>query len=133
MTNEASNEIKSIIKARSDLFEKHFAAGDAAALVRDYYVGDELQPLVSEGSGPVIVGHAALTAMFTAFCKDFAKARQVPRYIRADKDLAYEVSNSYLTPKAGGDEVEFRYVATWRRCADTWRVEADFFALGPLV
>lgn len=133
MSNAASDDIKRIIKERSDLFEQHFAAGDAVALVRDYYVPDALSPLVSEGSGPVIVGHAALTALFEAFVKDFAKARQVPRYIRADKDLAYEVSNSYLTPKAGGEEVEFRYVATWRRCADTWRVEADFFALGPLV
>jgi ketosteroid isomerase-like protein len=133
MTTDAPDEIKRIIRERSDLFEKHFAAGDAAALVRDYYVPDELRPTVSEGSNPMIVGHAALTSLFEAFCKDFAKARQVPRDIRADKDLAYEVSNSYLTPKAGGDEVEFRYVATWRRCADTWRVETDFFALGKLV
>ena len=57
----------------------------------------------------------------------------MPRFIRATVDLAYEISNSYLTPKAGGDEIEFRYVATWRRCADTWRVDTDFFAPGPLV
>ncbi|WP_028081745.1 YybH family protein [Solimonas soli] len=133
MSIEAPDEIRRIIKERSDLFEKNFAAGDAAAIVRDYYVPDALAPTVSEGSGPTVVGHAALTSLFEAFCKDFAKARQVPRYIRADRDLAYEVSNSYLTPKAGGDEVEFRYVAVWRRCADTWRVETDFFALGKLV
>jgi len=133
MTTQAPDDIVRAIKARSDLFEQHFAAGDAAALVRDYYVPDALAPTVSEGSSPMIVGHAALTSLFEAFCKDFAKARQVPRSIRADQDMAYEVSNSYLTPKGGGDEVEFRYVAVWRRCPDAWRVETDFFALGKLV
>lgn len=133
MSIDASAEIKQVIKHRSDLFEAHFAAGDAAALVRDYYVPDALQPIASAGDGPAIIGHAGLTALFEALVRDFARARQVPRFIRADRDLAYEVSNSYLTPKAGGDEVEFRYVATWRRCDDTWRVETDFFAPGALV
>jgi len=133
MPREASEEIKHIIKVRSDLFEQHFAAGDAAALVRDYYVPDADGPLVSAGDGPAIVGRAAITALFEQFVQGFEKARQVPRFISGDVDLAYEVSNSYLTPRGGGEEIEFRYVATWRRCDDTWRVETDFFAPGPLV
>src|SRR3546814_9748942 len=71
--------------------------------------------------------------LFEGFMAAFSRARQVPRFIRVSDELAYEVSNSYLTPRDGGEEVEFRYLATWRRCEDTWRVEADFFALGPLV
>lgn len=133
MPIEASEDIKRIIRDRSDLFENNFASGDAQALVRDYYIPDDMTPVVSAGDSPAIIGHAGIIALFQALMKDFVKARQVARFIRADIDLAYEVSNSYLTPKAGGDEIEFRYVATWRRCADTWRVETDFFALGPLV
>lgn len=133
MANTAPDEIKRVIKERSDLFERNFAAGDAAALVRDYYVVDDLAPVVSAGDGPALVGHAPITALFEGFVQAFEKARQVPRFIRADGDLAYEISNSYLTPKGGGDEVEYRYVATWRRCEDTWRVDSDFFAPGPLV
>ena len=132
MSIEASDEVKRVIKERSDLFERNFASGDAAALVRDYYVPDEMQPIASTGEGPAVVGHAGLVALFEALTSSFSKARQVPHFIRADRELAYEVSNSYVTPKAGGDDVEFRYVATWRRCDDTWRVETDFFALGPL-
>ena len=94
---------------------------------------DDLEPVVSAGDGPALVGHAAITALFEGFTGAFEKARQVPRFIRADGDLAYEVSNSYLTPKGGGEDVEYRYVATWRRCDDTWRVDSDFFAPGPLV
>ncbi len=133
MSNMAPDAIQNIIKDRSDLFEKNFASGDAAALVRDYYVSDDMEPLVSAGDGPALVGHAAITGLFEGFVSAFEKARQVPRFIRADGDIAYEVSNSYLTPKGGGEEVEYRYVATWRRCDDTWRVDSDFFAPGPLV
>ena len=133
MCNTAPDAIKQVIKDRSDLFEANFASGDAAALVRDYYVPDAMEPVVSAGDGPALVGHAPITALFEAFMGAFEKARQVPRFIRADGDLAYEVSNSYLTPKGGGEEVEYRYVATWRRCDDTWRVDSDFFAPGPLV
>ncbi|MBN8844110.1 MAG: DUF4440 domain-containing protein [Sphingomonadales bacterium] len=133
MPNTAPDAIKQIIKDRSDLFEANFAAGDAAALVRDYYVSDELDPVVSAGDGPALVGHESITELFEGFMGAFEKARQVPRFIRADGDLAYEISNSYLTPKGGGDEVEYRYVATWRRCEDSWRVDSDFFAPGPLV
>lgn len=133
MSNTAPDDIKRIIKERSDLFERNFAAADAAALVRDYYVPDAMDPVVSAGEGPALVGHEAITALFEGFVGAFEKARQVPRFIRATGDLAYEISNSYLTPRGGGDEVEYRYVATWRRCADTWRVDSDFFAPGPLV
>lgn len=130
--SETLEDIKRIIKERSDLFEKNFAAGDAATLVEDYYVPDALEPIVSAPDAPAVRGRAAITALFGAFVEGFSRARQVPRTIRAGTDLAYEVSNSYLTPKAGGAELEFRYIATWRRCEDTWRVEADFFALGPI-
>lgn len=133
MLNTAPDEIKRVIRARNDLFERHFAVGDAAALVRDYYVPDALDPVVSAGDGPALVGQGPITNLFEGFVQAFEKARQVPRFIRADGDIAYEISNSYLTPRGGGDEVEYRYVATWRRCEDTWRVDSDFFAPGPLV
>lgn len=127
------DSIKRIIRERSDVFERRFADGDAAALVADYYVSDEQGLLVSAPDAPALRDRAATTALFAALFKDFWRARQVPHLIRGDGDLAYEVSNSYLTPRAGGADVEFRYVAVWRRCEDTWRVETDFFATGPIV
>lgn len=133
MSTQSLQQIKQIIRQRSDLFEKNFAEGNAAQLVLDYYVPDALEPVVSAPDAPAVVGRAAITTLFEGFVAGFGKARQVARFIRADGNLAYEVSNSYLTPRGGGGELEFRYIATWRRCEDTWRVEADFFALGALV
>ena len=133
MSNTAPADVKQAIREQSDLFERNFAAGDAAALIRDYYVPEALEPVVSAGDGPALIGHKAITGLFEGFMGAFEKARQVPRFIRAHGNLAYEISNSYLTPKGGGDEVEYRYVATWRKCDDNWRVDSDFFAPGPLV
>lgn len=126
-------ELERIVRARSDIFEKHFADGDAAALVADYYVNDAQGLLVSAPDAPALRDRASTAALFQALFKDFSRARQVAHVVRGDGNLAYEVSNSYLTPRAGGADVEFRYVAVWRKCADTWRVETDFFATGPVV
>ncbi len=133
MTNEADGTIRQIIKQRSDLFEKNFADGNATRLVEDYYVSDELNPVVSAGDMPALIGRKPIAELFENLVTAFDCARQVPRFIRAEGDLAYEISNSYLTPKGGGDEIEYRYIAVWRKCDDTWRVESDFFALGTLV
>lgn len=120
------------IRRQNDLFEENFARGDATRLVEDYYAPDSLQPLASTGDGSAIVGRTGLVNLFEGLFEQFLRARQVTHFIRGDRELAYEVSNSYLSPRSGGDEIEFRYIATWRRCEDRWRVETDFFALGPL-
>lgn len=133
MTSLSQAEIERIVRERSDVFERHFAAGNAEALVADYYVADGQGLVVSAPESPALRDRAGAIALFSALFKDFSRARQVAHVVRAGGDLAYEVSNSYLTPRAGGADVEFRYVAVWRRCADTWRVEADFFATGPIV
>lgn len=126
---EASENLKSLLAERARRFERHFAAADAVSLVSDYYVPDNLQPLVSPGDHAVI-GRQALISLFEGLFTQFSSVRQVPLTIRADVDLAYEVSNAYLQSRNEEAEVTFRYLATWRRCEDTWRVEADFFAPG---
>lgn len=126
---EAPDDIKSAIAARARLLEKHFANQDAISLVNDYYVPDELQPLASPGDR-AIIGRKDLAAMFEGLFATYAEVRQVPLTIRYAKDFAYEVSNAYMKPRNGGEENEFRYIATWRRCDDGWRVEVDFFATG---
>lgn len=126
---EAPKELKSIIEERTRLLAKHFAARDAVSLVEDYYAPDELQPLAS-GDDKAVIGREAIVKTFAELFDNFSEVRQVPLTIRWDKDLAYEVSNAYFKPRESGGEIEFRYIAVWRRCTDTWRVETDFFAPG---
>ena len=128
-SNEASEDIKSAIENRARQLEDHFANRDANSLVNDYYVPEEMEPLAS-GGDKAIIGRAGLAEMFAGLFETYEAVRQVPLTIRADKNLAYEVSNAYMKPRNGGAEEEFRYIATWRLCDDGWRVEADFFATG---
>jgi ketosteroid isomerase-like protein len=130
MSIEAPDSVRRVIRERSDLFEQHFGAGNAEGLVADYYVDE---PIMSAPDTPVLRGRGAIVPLFAAIMKDFAACRLQQHFVRAAGDLAYEVSSAYLVPRAGGDEVECRYMIAWRRSADTWRVETDFFAYGKLL
>lgn len=123
--------IKAAIRARSDNFERFFAAGDAAGLVNDYYVDD---PIMSASDLALLRGRDAIRGLFTDIMKGFSACRLKQVEVRADRDMAYEVSSAYLVPKDPSQaEIECRYVIVWRRGADGWRVETDFFAYGALL
>lgn len=129
MADTGLPDIEATIRARSDLFEKHFADSNAAGLVADYYVDE---PLMSVPDAPILRGREAITALFEGFMKDFSHCRLEQKFVRAGGDLAYEVSSAFLQPRGGGDQIECRYIITWRKCPDTWRVETDFFAYGQI-
>jgi ketosteroid isomerase-like protein len=123
-------EVKREIRARSDRFEQFFAAGDAAGLVADYYVDD---PIMSAPDMELLRGRAAIETLFAAIMKDVATCRLEQVEVRVDRDLAYEVSRAYLGMKdPSAPQAACRYVINWRRTADGWRVESDFFAYGVL-
>lgn len=130
MAEETLEAIKQVIRQRSDLFEKNFGAADAAKLVADYYVQ---APIMSTPDAPVFRGREAIANVFNSLFNDFAKCRLVQHFVEMGGGLAYEMSSAHLLPKAGGDEIECRYLIVWRKCSDTWRVEADFFAYGKLL
>jgi ketosteroid isomerase-like protein len=123
-------QIKRVIRERSDLFEKHFGASDASGLVDDYYVQE---PIMSAPDTAVLRGRQAIVVLFEAICKNFSGCRLVQHFVRGEGGFAYEVSSAHLVPRAGGEEVECRYLIVWRRELDTWRVETDFFAYGKLL
>lgn len=122
--------VEKIIRDRSDIFESHFAASDAAGLVRDYYVES---PAMSAPDAPLLRSRAEIEELFTAIMAQFSGCRLKQELVVCSGDLAYEVSSAFLTPRDGTDTVECRYMIAWRRCDDTWRVEMDFFAFGSLL
>lgn len=129
--SQATDEVRQAIRVRSDLFEKHFAASNAAALVADYYVDE---PIMSAPDAPLLRGRAAIAGLFGEVMKAFVRCRLVQVEVRAGGDLAYEVSRAILEPREPGVEpTECRYAIVWRRTPDGWRVEMDFFAWGKLL
>ncbi len=130
MSDQSVDQVRRVIRERSDLFEKNFRAADAKKLVEDYYVQE---PIMSAPDAPVLRGREAIAGLFDTIFTNFVDCRLVQHFVRSSDGLAYEVSSAHLVPRGGGDEVECRYMIAWRRDVDTWRVEADFFAYGKLL
>lgn len=127
MADPTDTEVARAIRERSDVFERHFAAGNAQGLVSDYYVDE---PMMSAPDAPLLRGRAAITELFTQVMRAFSACRLEQVEIRRGGDLAYEIGRAILTPREGGDPANCRYVIAWRRTSAGWRVETDFFAWG---
>lgn len=128
---ETPEDVKRIIRERSDLFEKHFRDGNAKGLVADYYTD---QPVMSAPDMAPIKGHAGITALFEALVGDFAACTLEQVEVSYFDDTALEISRAVLVSKdADTPDTQCRYMIVWRRMPDTWRVEADFFAYGTIL
>ena len=116
------------IAVRSREFEARFAAGDAAGLVRGYFVPDELMPMASPPGGqPPVKGHAGLIEMFTGQVRDVKTIRLETLHVDTGGDIAYELGLAHLQLRAG-PTVMGRYTVLWKRVAEEWRAQIDFFA-----
>lgn len=127
MATQTMSEVRAAIRERSDVFENHFARGDAAALVRDYYVE---QPIMSAPDAELLHGRESITALFSGVMQGFVACKLEQIDVKLGGDLAYEVSRATLTPRETGADVKCRYMIAWRHTSVGWRVETDFFAWG---
>jgi len=116
------------VAARSAQFERNFAAGDIERLVDDYFVPDELGPMLAPpGGNPPITGRSALKQQF-AFLRGLYTAIAIETLeLEVGADLASQIGRVRLTTVDGGIEVG-RYTVLWRLCDDGWRAKLDFFA-----
>ncbi len=116
------------IEEKSRLFEKFYAANDAAGLVEAYFVKDEDSPLASPPGGVAPVrGRTALVAMFTGMIPDAPAIRLETLEVNASNDTAFELGRAHLT-LPDGTEVKGRYTVCWQQRAGDWRAKIDFFA-----
>lgn len=129
---KAPDDLLKAIRASSDRFEAHFKAGDAAALVEDYYVADDLGPMLSAPDMPILRGHDAITGMFKALMEGVAEIRLEQVEVMADQTLAQELGRAIITDRQGDNQIA-RYAILWRNTDQGWRVQTDFFAPGDLV
>lgn len=124
-------EARQAIRARSDSFERFFAAADAAGLVGDYYVSE---PRMSAPDTPLLRGRKEIEGLFAEVMKTFSQCRLEQTEVMADQELAYELGRAFLEPRdPAGEAAECRYMIAWRKGSDGWRVETDFFAFGSLL
>lgn len=124
-------EAAAAIRERSDAFERYFSAGDARALVAAYYVSDAEEPLLSVPDAPLIRGSAGIEAAFGGILQMFSACTLENVEIHATEGMAHELGRCDLTGTDGTTSTA-RYSILWRRTAEGWRVQSDFFAFGDL-
>lgn len=127
----AKEDLSRNIRTASDRFEQHFKGGDAEALVNDYYVSDELGPMMSAPDTPLLTGRSAISGLFSELVKLFSECRLEAVEITASGDLAQELGRASILDRAG-DSHSARYAILWRHTPAGWRVQSDFFAWGDL-
>ncbi len=126
--NALESEVKAEIRRRSDNFERFFRNGQAAELVADYYVDE---PLMSAPDMPLLRSRAEIQKVFEGLVQQFAESRLFNEIVRVSGDRAYELGRCEIVGK-DGSQSDCRYLIVWRKAADGWRVETDFFAFGKL-
>lgn len=124
-------EVERSIKELSERFEDHFRRGEAEKLVEDYYVSDELNPVLSTPDAPMIEGQQAIAEAFTTLMSAFSDCKLEAVAIDCDGELAHELGRCDLTDQQGQPSTA-RYSILWRWTNRGWRVKTDFFAFGDL-
>ncbi|WP_157217433.1 SRPBCC family protein [Flavisphingomonas formosensis] len=123
---EVKDSIAAIVRSRSDRFEADFAAGDATALVANYYV--ETPRVIMPGAA-MLEGRAAVEAMFAGLMQDFGSCRLRQIDVSCSGDLAHELGEATVSPRdPAASPLAVRYSIVWTCTGGDWRVATDFFA-----
>lgn len=125
-------EVATAIRERTDRFEQNFLEKNAEQLVADYYVNDELKPVVSAPDLALLEGHAPIAELFQGLMQTFSSLRLEQINIYISGDMAQELGRCVIKDDSGETSTA-RYSITWRKTEDGWRVQTDFFAFGDLI
>lgn len=119
------------VRARSEAFERNYAARDASALARDYYTPDArlIAPDARMASG-----RKAIAAAFEAIMATIQSCRLETVELVQEGSMGYEIGRALLQPlDAAAPPIECRYLVVWSREVDgNWLAAVDKFSFGPL-
>ncbi len=120
------------IRKQCDHFGACFARGDILALVEGYYTDD---PCIIAADQPYLTGREAVRNILQGLANSGVKNIKLET-VRAtvDGNLGYEVGRATLTVIKDGAPVTMpaRYLVTWKKGDDGWRVDADMFGFGEI-
>lgn len=120
-------DVRLAIDKQNRLFESHFAARDAQALVTAYFVPDSDSPTASPPGGtPPLQGRAVLIQMFQGQFEAVRSIRLESVRLESSGDLAFELGRAHLTLQSG-EAALGRFCVLWKRVGSEWRAAVDFF------
>ena len=125
----SSSDILAAIDAASRQLEVDMAAGDATALVANYYTEDPV--VVAEGIA-VFRGRTGAEDYFRGATAAMRACRLETHSVTAAGDGYFELGSVSLYPKdTGADPQVMSYAVVWRHEPDLgWRVAFDYFVPG---
>jgi len=129
---EDTAAFETAVRAQCKHFASSFAKGDIDDLVDGYYTDN---PVMIAPDAPMAKGRSAIKEMFRGMAASGVKGIVLETVqLTIEGSLGYEIGRATLAIDHGGATVEQpgKYLVTWRKCEDGWRVDVDMFVMGAL-
>jgi hypothetical protein len=119
---------KTAIRAKYDLKERSYAAGDASAIVNKFYAAEE----ITLGRNHLFIGRSALMPAYEQAVKeDNVRIESVYTYVKGN--AGWDWANFYVTPKnSGGEQRTLAILFLWSKIHGEWMCMGDYSAPGDL-
>jgi ketosteroid isomerase-like protein len=118
---------KKAIRAKYDMKEKAFAAGDAATIVEKFYAEDARS--VGEGYG-VFKGREQLRPLYEQAVKEL-NVKVTSRHTVVKGDAGWDWADFYVTPKNPAEKpFNLAILFLWMREHGDWICKGDFYVHG---
>jgi len=119
---------KQAIRAKYDLKEQAFAAGDAEPIINHFYAADVVS---TDNEGNTHIGREELRPLY----EDVTATHNVhieSVYTHVNGDTGWDWANFYVTPKEpGGEEpFSFKILFLWEKVNGEWWCKGDMYVLG---
>lgn len=129
--SNASSELeqfRSAIRARYDMKERAFEAGDARTILTKFYGSDPI--VVGEGDKQIFVGEQAVGTLYEQVVQQTrVKVTSVYSYVRGD--LGWDWVDFRVTPQAESSQpVSMIVLVLWERVGTEWKCKGDMFVSG---
>lgn len=113
---------KKAIRAKYDLKEKSYAAGDAETIVSKFYAEDE----ITVGRNRIFLGRKQIRPAYQEAVKEATvKVESVYTYVKGD--AGWDWADFHITPKNGNDKPRtLAILFLWARTNGEWMCMGDF-------
>jgi len=120
-------QFKAAIRAKYDLKEQAFAAGDPKPIVEQFYSADVLSV---DNEGNTHRGRAELLPVYEEVTR-FANVRIESVNTKVSGDMGWDWANFFVTPKDPEEKpFSFKILFLWQRVDGQWWCEGDMYTLG---
>jgi ketosteroid isomerase-like protein len=119
---------KQAIRAKYDLKEKAFAAGDPDPIINHFYAADVVS---TDEQGNTHVGRDELRPLYKEVTAGhFVRIESV--YTHVNGNVGWDWANFFVTPKQPGTEepFSFKILFLWEKVNGEWWCKGDMYTLG---